>query len=83
MRKSSNKKHKPRPRNPGRKRKKDKRPIVGVCNASGKLQFETQAKAKKELKRYQGDRHPRSVYLCPSCGKWHLTKQRPKSKRTN
>lgn len=72
--------HSARPVDTGHKRKKAARPIAGQCGISGKLSFDSKAKAKKELKRYQGEQKVRAVYLCP-CGKWHLTKQRPRSKK--
>lgn len=72
-------KHTARPVDSGRKRKKASRPIAGTCPVTGKLQFASKAKAKKELCRYQGEQAARAVYQCPhhDCRKWHLTKQRP------
>lgn len=77
-------KHSARPTDSGRKRKKAARPIAGNCPVTGKLQFASRAKARKELRKYQGEQAVRAVYQCPysSCGQWHLTKQRPRSVRS-
>lgn len=75
-------KHSARPVDTGRWRKKASRPIAGQCPVTGKLQFASKAKAKKELRRYQGEQPVRAVYRCPhhDCRKWHLTKQRPRDR---
>lgn len=72
-------KHKARPNEAGRERKRVRRPVRGNCPTTGKLRFASKAKAKKELRHYVADHAVRTVYLCPHCGDWHLTKQRRES----
>lgn len=72
------KKARPSPESRRDQRKIDRRPVEGKCGATGKLKFASKAKAKKELRLYGADYPVKSVYRCPACGKWHLTKQRQK-----
>lgn len=64
---------KPHGPNAGHWRKKQARPIAGKCPVSGKLSFATRAKARKELRHYQGASSSCAVYQCWHCGQWHLT----------
>lgn len=60
-----------------------------TCPTTGKLQFKRASAAMKVVgwvrrSRHGLDDHPRSVYRCEHCNRWHLTSMPPaESRRIN